>query len=175
MFRLRRAESEPVPSVEATASHEDAEKSNDSIEYLGWEEKEEEMIGLKDSHLTIVRSGVMITGELSSSDDILIEGEVNGNIRANNVVVAQGATVVGTVDAAVITVNGRLHGEVSCTRLQVNTNGIVEGNITHSVLVVEAGANIEGTVNVRKSAEVVRTGEIVTSPIQGYVALENRR
>lgn len=124
---------------------------------------------------SIVRAGVVIEGEFVSPDDIVVEGTINGHVRANNITVAAGATILGTVDAAVVTVDGQVKGEVHCTRLQVNTGGCVEGKIVHAILVVEPGASIEATIHRRAQSDVVRNGEIVDILTPAVLALQAQR
>ncbi len=95
---------------------------------------------------TVIRAGLHLDGNIRTSNDILLEGSVRGEVTANSITVAAGATLSGTVSAAVIVVDGTVEGVVRCIKLQVNTSGAVSGEIHHSVLVVEAGAAIEGTV-----------------------------
>lgn len=95
---------------------------------------------------TVIRAGLHLEGNIRTGDDILLEGSIRGDVVANSITVAAGATLSGTVSAAVIVVDGTIEGVVRCIKLQVNTTGSVSGEIHHSVLVVEAGAAIEGTV-----------------------------
>ncbi len=95
---------------------------------------------------TVIRAGLHLEGNINTSDDILLEGSVRGEVTANSITVAEGATLQGTISAAVVVVDGTVEGVVRCIKLQVNTTGAVSGEIHHSVLVVEAGAAIEGTV-----------------------------
>lgn len=95
---------------------------------------------------TVIRAGLHLDGNIRTTNDILLEGSVRGEVTANAITVAAGATLSGNVSATVIVVDGTIEGVVRCLKLQVNTTGAVSGEIHHSVLVVEAGAAIEGTV-----------------------------
>lgn len=95
---------------------------------------------------TVIRAGLHLDGNIRTTNDILLEGSIRGEVTANSVTVAAGATLSGNVSATVIVVDGTVEGVVRCLKLQVNTTGAVSGEIHHSILVVEAGAAIEGTV-----------------------------
>ena len=95
---------------------------------------------------TVIRAGLHLDGNIRTTNDILLEGSVRGEVTANSITVAAGATLSGNVSATVIVVDGTIEGVVRCLKLQVNTTGAVSGEIHHSILVVEAGAAIEGTV-----------------------------
>lgn len=95
---------------------------------------------------TVIRAGLHLEGNIRTTDDILLEGSVRGEVSANSITIAAGAFLSGNVSATVIVVDGTVEGLVRCLKLQVNTTGAVSGEIHHSILVVEAGASIEGTV-----------------------------
>lgn len=105
---------------------------------------------------TVIRAGLHLDGNIRTTDDILLEGSIRGEVTANSITVAAGATLSGNVSATVIVVDGMIEGVVRCLKLQVNTTGAVSGEIHHSILVVEAGAAIEGTV--------FRTDRLVEEP-----------
>lgn len=113
---------------------------------------------------TVIRAGLHLDGNIRTTDDILLEGSIRGEVTANSITVAAGATLSGNVSATVIVVDGMIEGVVRCLKLQVNTTGAVSGEIHHSILVVEAGAAIEGTV--------FRTDRLVEepAPVAAYVA-----
>jgi cytoskeletal protein CcmA (bactofilin family) len=95
---------------------------------------------------TIIRAGLHLEGSIKTADDILLEGTLRGEVVANSITIAAGATLSGSVSASVIVVDGSLDGVVRCIKLQVNTTGAVSGEIHNKVLVVESGAVIEGSV-----------------------------
>ena len=101
---------------------------------------------------TIIRAGLQIDGNIKTSSDILLEGEINGEVRANSITVAAGSRLKGSIFAAMVIVDGEVEGIVKCMKLQVNTTGSVSGEIYHSILVVEAGGKIDGKI-VRQEKE----------------------
>lgn len=105
------------------------------------------------SEPTVIRSGTTITGDITTAGEILVEGVLNGNVKADIVSAATGARIAGTVDATVVNVNGLIEGDVNCIRLQINTGGTVDGRIQQSVLLVEAGATLQGSVTMRNDSK----------------------
>lgn len=119
---------------------------------------------------TVIRAGLHLDGNIRTANDILLEGSVRGEVIANSITVAAGATLSGNVSATVIVVDGVVEGVVRCLKLQVNTTGTVSGEIHHSILVVEAGAAIEGTVFrtdrvVEEPAPVVSMQQYIPAPV----------
>jgi|GEM_PF-2197391 cytoskeletal protein CcmA (bactofilin family) len=113
---------------------------------------------------TVIRAGLHLEGNIRTVNDILLEGSVRGDVSANSITVATGASLSGTVSATVIIVDGTIEGVVNCMKLQVNTTGSVSGEIHHSILVVEAGAAIEGTVFRTDSAAHFAPAEATPAP-----------
>lgn len=115
---------------------------------------------------TVIRAGLHLEGNIRTADDILLEGSVRGEVTANSITVAAGATLSGNVSAAVIIIDGLVEGVVRCIKLQVNTTGAVAGEIHHSVMVVEAGASIQGTVfRTERHSEVTESASAVTPTV----------
>ena len=91
-------------------------------------------------------SDLLITGNLKTSGDIQIEGQVEGDIRAHLLTVGEGATVKGEVVADDVVVNGRVIGRVRGLKVRLTSTARVEGDIIHKTIAIESGAHFEGSV-----------------------------
>ncbi len=91
-------------------------------------------------------SDLIIKGDIKTSGDIQIEGEVEGNIHAHLLTVGEGATVRGEVVADDIVVNGRVVGRVRGLKVRLTSTARVEGDIIHKTIAIESGAHFEGAV-----------------------------
>lgn len=171
--KIMKVEVPQEPKVGAILLH--SNKPQEEPQETRVEMDDRKVLDVQGTSVTIVRSGVLIEGEFSSPDDILIEGTVKGNVRANLVIVEDGAFILGAIDASVVMVRGRVEGEVNCTRLQVSTGGSVQGTICHSILVVEPGATIEGSVSRKKSSSYSRQDENRETSIGALIAVEAGR
>lgn len=96
--------------------------------------------------ITVIRSGAVFNGRMRTSDDVHIEGVIEGELYANSVTVAEGAVIRGTISADLVRVRGTVEGTVECVKLQIDCTGHVSGDIHHALMVVEAGAIIDGNV-----------------------------
>lgn len=101
---------------------------------------------------TTVHAGMKIEGKLTTSGDILIEGSVLGEIKANAVTIAKGATVNGTINASTVVVNGSVEGTINSLKLQINTDATARGEFTQSILSVAPGASFEGKIHQKSSS-----------------------
>ena len=102
-----------------------------------------------------ISSGLSIVGKITGHGALTIFGRVEGEVRASNVEIAEGAQIVGDVVAEELTVSGHLKGTIRANRVKVNSTGVVEGDIFHQTLVIEENARFEGTS--RRSENAIET------------------
>jgi cytoskeletal protein CcmA (bactofilin family) len=95
---------------------------------------------------SILSSDLHIKGNLKTSGDIQVEGQVDGDIRAHLLTVGEGATVKGEVVADDVIVNGRVVGRVRGLKVRLTSTARVEGDIIHKTIAIESGAHFEGSV-----------------------------
>ncbi|MCA8867605.1 MAG: polymer-forming cytoskeletal protein [Rhodobacteraceae bacterium] len=91
-------------------------------------------------------SDLVITGNMKTTGDLLIEGVVEGDIRAHLLTVGEGATVKGEIVADDVVVNGRIVGRVRGLKVRLTSSARVEGDIIHKTIAIESGAHFEGSV-----------------------------
>ena len=87
-----------------------------------------------------------ITGNIKTSGDIQVEGDVEGDIRAHLLTVGESATIKGEVTADDVVVNGRIIGRVRGLKVRLTSTARVEGDIIHKTIAIESGAHFEGSV-----------------------------
>ncbi|MEL6519814.1 MAG: polymer-forming cytoskeletal protein [Pseudomonadota bacterium] len=95
---------------------------------------------------SVVSSDLTITGNIKTSGDIQVEGNVEGDIRAHLLTVGEGATVKGEIIADDVIVNGRIVGRVRGLKVRLTSTARVEGDIIHKTIAIESGAHFEGSV-----------------------------
>ena len=91
-------------------------------------------------------SDLIITGNLKTTGDLVIEGMVDGDIRAHLLTVGEGATVKGEIVADDVVVNGRVVGRLRGLKVRLTSSARVEGDIIHKTIAIESGAHFEGSV-----------------------------
>ncbi len=104
---------------------------------------------------TIISNGVKIDGKLTSSGNIRVEGEIQGDISSQrNVIVGERGKVNGQITANTITIGGQVSGTVRAgEKLVLDLNGNLKGDIFTKILVVEAGAGFDGKSNMGDSGD----------------------
>jgi cytoskeletal protein CcmA (bactofilin family) len=102
-----------------------------------------------------ITGGLTIIGKIIGHGALTIFGRVEGEIQASNVVIAEGAKMVGDVVAEELTVGGNLKGTIRANRVRINSTGIVEGDIFHRTLAIEENGRFEGAS--RRSEKAIET------------------
>ena len=101
--------------------------------------------------LTHIAAGTRIRGEVTGPTELLIEGEIEGEIRLEATVTigAEGA-VQGPISAPLVRVGGRVIGSVNASdRVEVAPSGSVEGDISAPRIIIAEGAFFKGRVEMR--------------------------
>src|SRR5580698_8199912 len=93
---------------------------------------------------SIISADLTVTGTLTSTGDIQIDGIVEGDVRSIGLVIGEKAEIHGEILAEDITVRGRVIGRIRARKVQLSSTSHVEGDILHEAFAVEAGAFFEG-------------------------------
>ena len=95
---------------------------------------------------SILSADLQIKGNIRTTGDIQIEGQVEGDIRAHLLTVGESATVRGELVADDVVINGRIIGRVRGLKVRLTSTARVEGDIIHKTIAIESGAHFEGSV-----------------------------
>lgn len=95
---------------------------------------------------SVLSSDITITGNVQSSGDIQIEGSIEGDVRAQTLIVGETATVKGEVIAEEVITHGRVIGRLRGVKVRLSSTARVEGDIVHKAIAIESGAHFEGSV-----------------------------
>jgi cytoskeletal protein CcmA (bactofilin family) len=93
---------------------------------------------------SIISPDLRINGDMVCSGDIQIDGWVEGDIQSRNVVVGEGATVHGAVQAENVRICGIVNGQIRADNVTLEKSARVTGDILHKSLSIEQGAFLEG-------------------------------
>ena len=110
-------------------------------------------------------SSVFIRGELSGSEDIYVDGQVEGNIQlsGNSLTVGPNGRIRANVTAKNVTVSGSVEGNIDAgERTDMRKTAVVKGDVRTRRIAIEEGAYFTGKL------EIVAEGKLQTG--QGAVA-----
>jgi len=117
---------------------------------------------------SLVAEGVVIRGDLSTKDDLHLDGVVEGDLNAGRLTIGERGAVTGTIQAESVDIRGRVTGTISARQVRLWASSHVDGDITHAELSIEAGAHFEGRSLVFAAAEP----EAADTPALSVVAAE---
>lgn len=101
-----------------------------------------------------IGKSVIIKGELSGSEDLTIEGQVEGKIELNNNVLTIGtnAKIKAQVFAKTVVVLGEVSGNINASeKVDIRDNGSVDGDITSPKVAIAEGAHFRGAIDMNRS------------------------
>jgi len=93
---------------------------------------------------SIISADMAITGTLTSTGDIQIDGRVEGDVRSVGLVIGDKAEIHGEILAEDVTVRGKVIGRIRARKVLLAATSHVEGDILHEAFAVESGAFFEG-------------------------------
>ncbi len=101
-----------------------------------------------------IGKSVIIKGELSGSEDLTIEGHVEGKIELKDNVLTIGANgkIKAEVFAKSVVVLGEVIGNVTASeKVDIRDNGSVDGDIASPRVAIAEGAHFRGSVDMQRS------------------------
>jgi len=106
--------------------------------------------------LAQIGKSVVIKGELSGSEDLYVDGQVEGSIslKNNSLTVGPNGQVKASVEAKGLVVQGKLEGNVQASdRVDLRKTAVVTGDISTQRISIEEGAYLKGKVDIQGKAE----------------------
>ena len=97
---------------------------------------------------TVIGKGIVIRGNLSGADDLVIEGKVEGQINLDNHLTIEGSgSVEAEIRASELTVHGEASGNIDATaRVSIRSTARVSGDIKSPRVVIDDGAVFNGSI-----------------------------
>ncbi len=95
--------------------------------------------------VSVISKALKITGQLESTEDIQIEGEVDGDVHAASVKVGSNAKVKGTVYGDIVELAGTINGKIEARKVVLTSTAHMSGDVIHQDITIQSGAYIDGT------------------------------
>jgi cytoskeletal protein CcmA (bactofilin family) len=95
---------------------------------------------------------VVIKGDLSGSEDLTIEGQVNGKIelREHVLTIGSNAKIKAEVFAKAIIVLGEVIGNITASeKVEIRDKGSVDGDITSPKVAIAEGTHFRGSIDMQ--------------------------
>ena len=101
-----------------------------------------------------IGKSVIIKGELSGSEDLTIEGQVEGKIelRQNVLTIGPNAKIKAQVLARAVVVEGGVQGNISASeKIEIRDKGSVEGDLSSPRVAIADGAHFRGSIDMQQA------------------------
>jgi len=106
------------------------------------------------SELAHIGKSVVVKGELSGSEDLSIDGEVEGTVElhGHNLLIGPNGRVKGHLHAKQVVVHGKVDGNITASeRAELRRTAILVGDIATPRIAIEEGAFFKGGIEVSQS------------------------
>jgi cytoskeletal protein CcmA (bactofilin family) len=106
------------------------------------------------SSKNILSSDVEIKGSLKFSNDLIIDGKIEGEVTSDgSLTVGENAHVSGEIKTKSVVIFGKVQGNITVTeRCELKSNAVLEGDIVAGTLSIEEGATFMGKSSVGAGA-----------------------
>ena len=121
-----------------------------------------------------IGKSVIIKGELSGSEDLYLDGEVEGNIdlRNHNLVIGPNGRVRANVQAKEVVVHGKVDGNITgLEKVELKKAAQLNGDISTQRIVIEDGAYFKGSIDItRAEAKAEARPAVQSQAVKTYTA-----
>jgi cytoskeletal protein CcmA (bactofilin family) len=103
----------------------------------------------------IIGPSIQVKGELIGSEDLIVEGKIEGVIRLHDhhLTIGRSAQVQATLEAKTIRVEGVVQGDVQAgERVELSAGSTVLGDISAPRIIIADGAKFKGSVDMDHGA-----------------------
>jgi cytoskeletal protein CcmA (bactofilin family) len=92
----------------------------------------------------MIGAELTVNGNLDCKGEVHIHGQVEGDIRAQRIVIGEQAHTTGNLVAEAIEVRGTVQGSIRGHAVTFASTGRVDADVFHKSLTIEQGAIFEG-------------------------------
>jgi cytoskeletal protein CcmA (bactofilin family) len=115
--------------------------------------------------VTTIAAGLKISGEISGTTDLYIDGETQGKVRLPNarVTVGPNGRVQADIEAREIIIEGTVQGNLkSSERLHLGAASRVQGGVLTPRIAIEDGARLRGRVEMVRASGLQSNSSVET-------------
>jgi cytoskeletal protein CcmA (bactofilin family) len=106
-----------------------------------------------------IGKSVVVKGELSGSEDLYVDGEVEGSIalRGQSLTIGPNGRVRANIEARNVIVHGRVDGNIKASdRVDLRKSASLSGDISTARVAIEDGAFFKGSIDIQKAEPAPR-------------------
>ena len=108
--------------------------------------------GSSSGSFSVLGADVTITGNISATTELHIDGTVEGDIDCASLVQGDGSKITGEVKAESARLAGKVDGSIHARELVILRSATINGDVHYEALTVEQGAAVQGRFAPREAA-----------------------
>src|ERR1039457_2611071 len=112
---------------------------------------------VRSNEIATIGQSLVVKGELSGSEDLVVDGEVDGSIalHGHTLTVLSNGRVRANIEAGHVILHGRVDGDIHASdRVELLKSASLTGNISTARILIEDGAFFKGTIDMQKPEPV---------------------
>lgn len=110
--------------------------------------------GARHTTFSVLGSDVVITGNVSASVDLHIDGKIDGDLKCANLVQGEASELKGAVVAETAKIAGLVDGSIEAKTLIVHATARITGDVIYESITIENGGKVEGKLSHRRAGSV---------------------
>lgn len=107
------------------------------------------------STFSVIGSDVVITGNISATVDLHVDGKIDGDLKCSSLVQGSDSVVNGAITADTARLAGRVEGSIDAKELIIESSAHISGDIAYETLSIEQGGHVDGQFR-HKSAQMAK-------------------
>ncbi|TCP35000.1 polymer-forming cytoskeletal protein [Sphingomonas sp. BK235] len=122
--------------------------------------------GAKHTPFSLIGGDVAVTGNLSATVDIHIDGRIDGDLTCATLVQGAESVIRGNIVAKAARIAGQVEGTITADNLVIERSARIFGDCRYGTLAVDNGAQVEGRFSAQST--IVMPAEL-DAPEEDYV------
>jgi len=114
---------------------------------------------------SVISKALKITGQLESTEDIQVDGEVDGDVRGVSVKIGSNAKVKGTVYGDTVELAGTIEGKIEAKKVILTSTAHMAGDVVHQDIRIESGAYIDGHCRPEFGKAATKSSHAAAKPV----------
>lgn len=115
---------------------------------------------------SVIGADITITGNIEASVDLMIEGQVSGDVHCKTtLILGETSTIRGNIYAERVRVSGTVEGAIETRDLAIEATGTVNGDVSYSRVKVSNGGVVEGTMKCKRTENEQRLKLVEPEPV----------
>lgn len=121
---------------------------------------------------SIISNEMRVTGDINFKGKARIDGEVQGDIRGEYLVISESGAIQGNLDLETLICHGKVEGDIKAEQITAHSTASINGCLTAANLTVETGATLEGELKAARREQatappLARVAQVAAAEAKG--------